>query len=82
MSTDATELDFLIGYVGKDILRAIYNGCKTADTIFWFSGCPVNCVKGRLPVLMNLDLITGVEGEYILTEFGENFLTQLQTQQL
>ena len=77
MATDTIEVDFLIGYIGKDILRAIYSGCKTIETIYLFSGCPISCVKGRIPVLIDLDLIEGTKGEYEMTQNGKDFLSKI-----
>ncbi|MHA2007398.1 MAG: hypothetical protein ACXABO_06635 [Promethearchaeota archaeon] len=71
------DLKNLLGYMGIEILFAINKGATTQETIKLFSGLPITCVKGRLPVLLELNLIKVVKKEYFLTERGIKFKIQL-----
>ncbi len=72
------ELKYLLGNMGIDILWAIDKGATNFETIKLFSGVPIACIKGRVPVLLDLNLIYMKENEYFLTEKGENFKTNLK----
>ncbi len=72
------ELKYLLGNMGIDILWAIDKGAKNFETIKLFSGVPIACIKGRVPVLLDLKLIYMTENEYFLTEKGETFKTNLK----
>ena len=48
------DLKNLLGYMGIEILFAIDKGAKNFETIKLFSGLPISCIKGRIPVLVNL----------------------------
>ncbi len=69
---DETILDLknLLGYMGIEILVAIHNGAKDCETIKLFSGLPISCINGRIPVLIDLGLIKKNNEEYFLTEKG------------
>lgn len=72
------DLKNLLGYMGIEILFAIDKGAKNYETIKLFSGLPISCVKGRIPVLLELNLIEIVKKEHFLTEKGLNFKNQLE----
>ena len=67
----------LLGYMGIEILLAIDKGAKNYETIKLFSGLSFECIKGRIPVLLDLKLIRIALEEHILTEKGINFRNQL-----
>ncbi len=75
MSKEETfeELKYLLGNYGIEILIAIEKGARIFETIKLFSGLPSTCIKGRLPVLENLNLIKKDNEEYFLTEKGIDF---------
>ncbi|MFW9941667.1 MAG: hypothetical protein ACFFFT_11555 [Candidatus Thorarchaeota archaeon] len=72
------DLKILLGYMGIEILFAIDKGAKNFETIKLFSGLPISCVKGRIPVLLELNLIKIVKKEYFLTERGNELKNQLE----
>jgi hypothetical protein len=71
------DLKNLLGYMGIEILFAIDKGARNFETIKLFSGLPISCVKGRIPVLLELNLIKIVKKEYFLTEKGSELKNQL-----
>jgi len=72
------DLKNLLGFMGIEILFAIDKGAKNFETIKLFSGLPLSCIKGRIPVLIELNLIEVIKKEYFLTEKGFNFKNQLE----
>ena len=72
------DLKNLLGYMGIEILFAIDKGAKNFETIKLFSGLPISCVKGRIPVLLELNLIKVVKKEHFLTEKGLIFKNSLE----
>ena len=68
----------LLGYMGIEILFAINRGAKDYETIKLFSGLPISCINGRIPVLLDLDLIKKNNDEYFLTEKGVLFQKRLE----
>ena len=72
------DLKNLLGYMGIEILVAINNGAKNYDTIKLFSGLPISCINGRVPVLLDLGLIKKNNDEYFLTEKGIVFKERLE----
>jgi predicted transcriptional regulator len=72
------DLKYLLGNMGIEILIAIDKGAKNFETIKLFSGIPIACIKGRIPVLLSLSLIKKNNKEYILTEKGDNFKKKLK----
>ncbi len=72
------DLKNLLGYMGIEILVAINNGAKNFDTIKLFSGLPISCINGRVPVLLDLGLIIKNNEEYFLTEKGIIFRKRLE----
>lgn len=79
LSADSIE-DFkiLLGNMGIEILVAIYRGAKDFKTIQLFTGCSLSCIKGRIPVLLELDLIYKNHDEYYLTKKGISFKKELE----
>ncbi|MFX1308310.1 MAG: winged helix-turn-helix domain-containing protein [Promethearchaeota archaeon] len=72
------DLKNLLGYMGIEILVAINNGAKNYETIKLFSGLPISCIHGRVPVLLDLGLIRKNNDEYYLTEKGLFFKKRLE----
>jgi len=72
------DLKNLLGYMGIEILVAINNGAKNYETIKLFSGLPISCINGRIPVLRDLGLINQNNDEYFLTEKGIRFWKRLE----
>ncbi|MFX1390398.1 MAG: winged helix-turn-helix domain-containing protein [Promethearchaeota archaeon] len=72
------DLRNLLGYMGIEILVAIDNGAKNYETIKLFSGLPISCINGRIPVLIDLKLIKKNNDEYFLTEKGIEFRQKLE----
>ena len=68
------NLKNLLGYMGIEILFAIDKGAKNYETIKLFSGLTLACIKGRIPVLLDLALIKENNEEYFVTEKGIIFL--------
>ena len=72
------DIKYLLGNMGMDIFFAIDNGAKDYETIKIFSGLPMACVKGRLPVLLDLLLVAKNDNGYFLTNKGLNFKAQIK----
>ncbi len=70
---DANALKMVLGEYGLLILVAIKHGAKTRPNIPLVSGVPMACVTGRIPVLLNLNLIREEE-ELSLTPRGLKLL--------
>ena len=73
------DLKYLLGNMGNDILLAIGEGAKDFETIKIFSGLPLICVKGRIPVLLELNLANKHNDEYYLTEKGLRFKKEMNS---
>ncbi|TFG02848.1 MAG: hypothetical protein EU542_03900 [Promethearchaeota archaeon] len=71
------DLKYLLGNIGIEILMAIHHGAKDHETIKLFSGIPISCIKGRIPVLLDLNLIMKIDDEYHLKERGLIFKEKL-----
>lgn len=67
------DLKYLLGNMGIEILFAIERGAKDFETIKLFSGISIECIKGRLPVLIDLNLINTNENGFYLTNKGIGF---------
>jgi len=64
------DLKCLLGNMGIEIFFAIEKGAKDYESMKIFTGLPMACIKGRVPVLLELMLVKkNVEG-YILTKKG------------
>ena len=72
------DLKYLLGNMGIEILLAIDRGARDFETIKLFSGIPLSCIKGRIPVLVDLNLIEKRDNEYSLKEKGLNFKKKLE----
>ncbi|MFX1501863.1 MAG: winged helix-turn-helix domain-containing protein [Promethearchaeota archaeon] len=72
------DLKYLLGYMGIEILVSIDKGAKNYETIKLFSGLPISCINGRIPVLLELGLIKKTKEEYFLTEKGVLFRKRLE----
>lgn len=68
---------YILGEMGIQMLIAIYRGATSQQAIQLLSGVPISCVRGRLPVLINLNLIIDMQEEYYITEKGNKFLKLL-----
>ena len=82
MTNDVESYEYmknLLGDMGIEILLAIEKGAKNYETIQLFSGLPMPCVKGRVPVLLELKLIKKIKEEHFLTEKGITFKKKLET---
>ena len=71
------DFKYLLGNMGIEILNAIEKGAKNFTTIKLFSGVPLSCIKGRIPVLLELALIEKNNEEYFITEKGSKFKNKL-----
>ncbi|MHA1584944.1 MAG: hypothetical protein ACTSVU_05335 [Promethearchaeota archaeon] len=66
---------FLLGDFGISMLLAIARGAQSKESIKLLSGVPSACIKGRMPVLLNLKLIRKDEEElFFVTAIGTQFL--------
>ncbi|MFX0070583.1 MAG: hypothetical protein ACFFAO_05770 [Candidatus Hermodarchaeota archaeon] len=74
------DLKYLLGNMGIEILLAINRGAKDYETIKLFSGIPISCIRGRIPVLLDLNLIKKKKNEFFLKEKGLIFKTKLEQQ--
>ncbi len=72
------NLKYLIGDMGFEILLAIEKGARKKDTIKLFSGVPMECINGRLPVLIDLNLISKINEEFHITERGIEFKKRVE----
>ena len=72
------DLKYLLGNVGIEVLFAVERGAKNFKTIKLFTGCSLSCIKGRIPVLLDLNLIFKNNNEYFLTERGLNFKKEIE----
>jgi predicted transcriptional regulator len=66
-------LKYLLGNMGIEIFIAISQGAKDFETIKIFSGVPLECIKGRVPVLLDLNLIIEDETGYNISQKGFDF---------
>ena len=64
--------------MGVDIFFAIEKGAKDYESMKIFSGLPMACIKGRVPVLLELKIVKkDIEG-YFLTEKGLRFKKKIE----
>ncbi len=71
---DLKSYKYLLGDYGISMLLSIGRGAKKPDSIMMLSGVPAACISGRMPVLLNLKIIEQVNGEYLITQEGLDFL--------
>jgi len=72
------NLKYLLGNLGIDILIAIAKGARDFQTIEIISGVPIACIKGRIPVLIDLQLVENSSKGYVLTEEGILFKQKIE----
>ena len=72
------NLKYLLGNLGIDILIAIAKGARDFQTIEIISGVPIACIKGRIPVLIDLQLVETSSKGYVLTEEGILFKQKIE----
>jgi len=73
---DVNALKMVLGEYGILILVAIKQGARTRQHIPLISGVPMACVTGRIPVILNLNLVCEKE-KLALTERGLKFLEMI-----
>jgi len=73
------DLKCLLGNMGVDIFFAIDEGAKDFETMKIFSGLPMACIKGRVPVLLELKLIVKNANGYFLTNKGLSFKEKIES---
>jgi len=73
------DLKYLLGNMGMDIFFAIDRGAKDYETMKIFSGLPMACVKGRVPVLLELKLVVKNNNGYFLTNKGLRFKEKIES---
>ena len=72
------NLKYLLGNLGIDILISIGKGAYDFQTIEIISGVPIACIKGRIPVLIDLQLVENSSKGYVLTEEGILFKQKIE----
>jgi predicted transcriptional regulator len=75
------DLKYLLGTLGIEIFYSIERGARNDETIKLFSGIPIVCIKGRIPVLVGLNLIEKKNKEYFLTKKGQRFKNLLEREE-
>ncbi len=73
------DLKCLLGNMGMDIFFAIDKGAKDFETMKIFSGLPMACIKGRVPVLLELELVVKNTNGYFLTNKGLSFKEKIES---
>jgi predicted transcriptional regulator len=73
------DLKCLLGNMGVDIFLAIDKGAKDFETMKIFSGLPMACIKGRVPVLLELKLVVKNDEGYVLTDKGLSFKDKIES---
>ena len=81
-NNDLTSQKYLLGEMGVQVLMAIFRGANQIESISMLSGVSLACVKGRLPILFKLNLISECksesgESEYKLLDNGKKFLESI-----
>ena len=72
------DLKCLLGNMGIEIFFAIERGAKDYESMKIFSGLPMACIKGRVPVLLELKLVKkDIEG-FFLTKKGLSFKRKIE----
>ncbi|MFO8019287.1 MAG: winged helix-turn-helix domain-containing protein [Promethearchaeia archaeon] len=67
------DLKYILGNMGVEIFRAIDKGATSIKTINLFSGVSLRCIRGRLPVLLDLKLIKKRNKKYFISKKGRKF---------
>lgn len=79
---DITSQKYLLGEMGIQVLKAIFRGGNQIESISMLSGVSLACVKGRIPILIELNLISkfisesGIHG-YKIIEKGKKFIESI-----
>ena len=71
------DLKYILGNMGLEILLAIEKGARNFETIKLFSGIPLSCIRGRVPVLLDLALIEKNSEGYYITNKGISFKNKI-----
>lgn len=71
------SIKMVLGDMGLGILKVLRLGPMDLKSIKFLSGIPMACVKGRIPVLMSLNMIKNSGIYYSLEPEGLNFLKYL-----
>ncbi|MFX0103717.1 MAG: hypothetical protein ACFFCS_29415 [Candidatus Hodarchaeota archaeon] len=66
--------------MGLEILKVLRLGPMDLKSIKFLSGIPMACVKGRIPVLISVNMIKKSGNYYSLENEGLNFLKFLDTE--
>ena len=79
---DLTSQKYLLGEMGVQVLTAIFRGGNQIESIRMLSGVSLACVKGRLPILIKLNLISEFisengKSEYKIIDSGKKFLESI-----
>ena len=64
----------LVGEMGNEILSLIHQGCKTVDDLTRFSSISKPCLDVKIPLLMNLDLVSITSNRYQITSMGVRYI--------
>ncbi|MGV9199238.1 MAG: winged helix-turn-helix domain-containing protein [Promethearchaeia archaeon] len=72
------DLKYILGNMGLEIFQAIEKGARTLKTINLFSGVSIKCIQGRLPVLLDLQLVKKENEEYFISKKGKKFLEKIK----
>ena len=72
------DLKCLLGNMGIEIFFAIEKGAKDYESMKILSGLPMACIKGRVPVLLELKLVKKDIVGYILTKKGLSFKEKIE----
>ena len=73
------DLKCLLGNMGVELFNAIDKGAKDFETMKILSGLPMACIKGRIPVLLELNLIVKNNDGYFLTNKGLSFKEKIDS---
>ena len=74
------SIKMVLGDMGLEILKVLRLGPMDLKSIKFLSGIPMACVKGRIPVLMSLNMIKKSGSYYSLEIEGLNFLKYLDAE--
>ena len=64
----------LVGEMGNEILSLIHQGCKNDDDLTRFSSISKPCLEVKIPLLMNLDLVSTTSNRYQITSMGVRYI--------
>ena len=75
------SIKMVLGDMGLGILKVLRLGPMDLKSINFLSGIPMACVKGRIPVLISLNMIKKSGIYYSLENEGLNFLKYLEAEE-